>query len=1259
MEVANEGYSSLYLSSSTLDQNENSDPPFTQEVIFSHDGRTMRFTALIDTGAQGSLFIDETAAQQISDGLDLPTVPLLRPKFIRGYNSPRVKIKEAIFPTMTLQGHTQSLAPLLVTPMNQHEVIIGKTWLRRHGVSLDLVDGSLSFRQGYCDCQPSRNSPGNLKAVGNNKSPPEPVKPAPTTPPFMPTKILKRPSNHQPPSVENSEEPEESEKPKKTKKKDELEVAQIGAAPFMTLARNKECEVFAITMRDINQHLEKQKKPLTDPREILPPEYHDLLDVFSKKASDELPPHRSYDHRIELEGDPQEHLKNAPLYHMSNEELAVVKKYLEENLGKGFIRASCASIASPVLFVRKPGGGLRFCVDYRKLNAITKKDRYPLPLIEETLNQLMKAKFFTKIDIRQAFHRIRMREGDEDLTTFKTRFGLYKYLVLPFGLTNGPASFQRFINDALWEHLGEYVTAYLDDILIYSDNLKEHRKHVRSVLVALRKAGLQADIDKCEFHTQEVKFLGLIVGVNGVRMDPEKIAAILKWEEPETVTQVQVFIGLCNFYRRFVKGFSRIAKPLHALTKKDVPFKWSDDCKRAFRKLQDRITNAPVLKHFDPKATTYVEADSSDFVNGGVLSQIDEHGEMRPVAFFSKTMNPAECNYDIYDKELLAIIRCLEEWRPELESCEHPIKILTDHKSLEYFYTTKKLSRRQARWAQILSRYNFVIQYRPGKQNAKADALTRRPQDMPASDEDDRQRHQMQTLLPPERLDPQITKELELNPVSELNLFDQAIRLNQTNPEIQELRTQAIEQKDPAYTMKNGVLYYRDLIFVPEAEDLRERIVQTIHEQPTVGHPGIQRTLSTIRRSYYWPEMKKMVERCVNNCNTCRRAKAPRDQYNGKLQPLPVPDQPWEDIAMDFVTGLPESNGCDAIFVVIDRLTKMRHYIACKAGEQGTSAEQTAQMFLKHVWKHHGLPRSIVSDRGPQFVSGFWQALCQILQIKAKLSTAFHPETDGQTEAANKEMERYLRSYVNYQQDDWEPWLSMAEYAENAQISSSIGMTPFFANYGYEPRTEFDLRNLKNPSSTRERLEQGHAIAITQRMRQAWDNAKKAMREAQHKAALFADRHRKEVSYQVGDKVFLSTKNIDTTRPAKKLDWKMIGPFEIIRETNGSYELDLPESMKHKHPVFHPSLLRKAADDPLPGQVSQPDPPIEIQGEPEFGIDDILDSRKHYRRLQYKAKWTGYPAGAPENDVWYDASNFDNAKEVVEDFHSRYPHKPR
>lgn len=769
-------------------------------------------------------------------------------------------------------------------------------------------------------------------------------------------------------------------------------------------------------------HIQDSEVPLADSafdqselERKVPLKYHQYLDVFSKAASDELSPHRSYDHRIELEkGKSRSDLSFSPLYKMSVQELEVVKKYLEDNLSKGFIEPSQSPFAAPILFVKKADGGLRFCIDFRKLNFLSRKDRYPLPLIDETLSRLATAKRFTKLDIRQAFHKIRMDPESEDLTTFRTRYGAYKCKVLPFGLTNGPATFQRYMNDILFDYLDDFCTAYLDDILIYSENVEEHDMHVRKILTRLRDAGLQADIKKCEFDVTETKYLGFIVSTTGLKVDPEKTAVIHKWKYPTSVKGIQSFLGFCNFYRRFIRDYGKIAAPLNHLTRKGVPWNFDASCQLAFETLRDALVDAPVLQHYNPDLPCMLETDASDGVIAAILSQ-KHKDDWLPVAFFSKSLNSAEQNYTIHDKEMLAIVQSFHEWRAELSSVDQATPIYTDHKALEYFMTTKQLNARQARWAEFMSEFHFMITFRSGKENTKPDALTRREDEVQAQNIAKKEQR-IQTLLHESQVDPLLWEQAiqrqeptsiesiiaSISPIEVAqSIVDQVIAANRNSPSLQALRTQAqmaTPRERSGFELKERLLLYNNRLVVPDQRSLRAHLIREVHDQVSTAHPGRDKTIALLRPLYYWPRMLTDIATYCSNCHACRRAAIPRDKKPGFLTSLSVPEYPWQHITMDYCSFNVDKHGYDNVLVFIDRLSKQAISVPC---HKTVTATQMARLYIYHVYRYFGPPETMLSDRGPQFISAFWDEFNKILGTKIVLSLAYHPKTDGQTEIYN------------------------------------------------------------------------------------------------------------------------------------------------------------------------------------------------------------------------------------------------------------------
>jgi transposase InsO family protein len=1111
---------------------------------------------------------------------------------------------------MSIGGHHETL-PAFVTKLGHYPLILGIPWMRHHGVSIRFASNDVSFDSPRCVAHRTTLKPTSIKGV---------------TPPTQ-----------------------------------SLDIAIVSATSFQRLVKNKkqrygQLQLFSLSLYEINKALERKVIDEGDLKSLVPPQYHEFLPLFSKAVANHLPPHRPYDHKIPFKEGFEPPF--GPLYSLSRPELEALKAWLEENLSKGFIRASSSPAGAPILFVKKGDGSLRLVVDYRGLNEGTIKNRYPLPLVRETLMRLSKARWFSKLDVRGAYNLIRMAEGEEWKTAFRTRYGLFESLVMPFGLTNAPADFQRFINDTLSPFLDRFASAYLDDILIYSDTLEEHQDHLRQVLRRLSEAGLHLKPEKCEFHQREVKYLGLIIGIDGIRMDPDKVEAVRAWPTPEKLKDVRAFLGFANFYRRFIRSYSQVVRPLTRLTQKDVPFQWTKTEQEAFDSLKTCFTTAPVLRRFDHDRDVVVETDASDYVSAGILSQYDDDGVLHPVAYFSKKHSPAECNYEIYDKELMAIVRAFEEWRPELQSVENPVQVLTDHKNLEYFTTTKLLDRRQARWSQFLSQFNFKIVYRPGKSGGKPDSLTRRSGDLP-KEGDERTTENFSVVIKPH----QIVHLLADGPPAQppLPLGDEAVtlaRLFQEAYDADPFPSQVLRMLQDGVRHSRRItlaecaqerdrLTYRGKLYVPEYEPLRLHLMQQHHDAPVAGHPGRSKTLELLCRTYHWPKMRQDVERYVRNCHVCQRSRTGRHAPYGILRPLPIPERPWQDISMDFVTGLPWSQGCDAIWVVVDRLTKERHLIPCRTN---VDAAGLADLFIQHVFRLHGLPLTIISDRGPQFASDFWERICVRLGIERRLSTAFHPQTDGQTERINAVMEQYLRAYVNYLQDDWADWLPLAEFATNNQASEAHGSSPFFANKGFDPRYQFDL----SPAAPNN-VDDRRALTTARTLSEIHSHLRTELLRAQMRYQDNADEHRIPApNYQVGDKVWLDARNWKTRRPASKLDNKRHGPFEVTEKVSAyAYRLRLHEDM-HVHPVFHVSLLEPAPDDPYPGQRQDPPPPVEIEGEQEWFVDQILDSRLHgrWRKLQYLVKWTGY-----DRPKWEPAEMV-NGLEAIDRFHEAYPDKP-
>ena len=1040
---------------------------------------------------------------------------------------------------------------------------------------------------------------------------------------------------------------------------------------FDSVPKPQRLRIGKVSLDDIEKAL--RPRPQINVKDKLPKCYWPWIDVFSQVLADKLPPNRpGIDHRILLRKDAsgvEEQPPYGPLYGMNKEELLYLRKTLTELLDKNFIRTSQSPAAAPVLLVRKPGGGVRFCVDYRGLNELSVKDRYPLPLIKETLRNMGMARWFTKLDIIAAFHKIRIHPGEEWKTAFRTRYGLFEWNVTPFGLTGAPATFQRYINQTLREYLDDFVSAYVDDIIIYTNgSRKDHRRRVTQVLRKLKEAGLQCDIAKSEFEQQSVRYLGFIVRAGeGIHVDPKKVEAIRAWLVPTSVREVRSFLGFANFYRSFIPDFANISAPLVRITKKDINFEWDDACHQAFIVLKELFINAPILAHFEEGRDTVVEADASGWATGAVLSQVQDDGRLAPCAYLSQKMSPAEANYEIHDKELLAIVRALHEWRPELKMVPR-FTIITDHKNLRYFQKAQHLNERQMRWAGLLAEFDFELRYRPGKQAIRPDALSRREQDMPKDISDERLSNRFQVLIKHIKVAPGRTADNDSGTrpdfESDVSMFQQ---------EDQQREWVLARSKDRAYQTismalyenvrrlpsdigvktslaechldERGLLRFRDRVWIPESEGLRTSLIQQTHDSHITGHPGRDATYTILSRRFFWPNIAKDVRRFLRNCAVCGRSTIWRETKHGLLKPLPVPERIWAEISMDFITDLPPSGPYDKTncLVITDRLTKG----VILTGMCDTTAESVANVFMQNFYMHHGLPLAITSDRGSQFVSAFWSVVCERLSVVRRLSTAFHPQTDGATERVNQEVERILRVFTSYAQSDWDELLPVVAGSINNRDAASTGLSPFFFTHGYhiDPIALDDAIPIDRTT-----LPERSGHTFVDRLREATDWAQAAIGVAQERQQEQANRNRQPAPvYRKNDHVWLNLRNVRTQRPSKKLDW-LHAKYRVLEvPTPHTVRLEVPIGI---HPVFHVDLVRPAASDPLPSQAtddSQP-PPVSVEGQNEYYVEEVLDTRERRvgrgKRMEALVRWRGYaePSWEPLSAV-EDCSALDSYEE--------------
>ena len=953
-------------------------------------------------------------------------------------------------------------------------------------------------------------------------------------------------------------------------------------------------------------------------------------DVFPEEVPSELPVDRGIRHEIDLE--PGTKYCVTRQWPLPKDQVEAIDKFFEARRKAGHVRESSSPHCSPTFCVKKATGGWRIRHAFNKLNDATIPAQTPIPRKDMIIDSMSGSTKFSAMDLMDGYYQTLVRETDIPLTAVSTPSGmLWEWLVMPQGLKNAPATFNRMVSHIL-RPFRDFAPSYFDDVYIHSSardgktDLEVHRDHLRQVLEAMRANKLYANLKKCIFAASEIPVLGCFVGKNGVRPDPEKVKAIAEWPVPKNVKELRQFLGLANYLHKYSQNYAFQVRPLTQLLRDDVSWQWSSERQDAFDTVKKSLQEAPVLALPNYNKPFHVVCDASKFAIGCALMQHDDDDRERVISYQSRQLKPTESRYPVHDRELLAMKYALVKFRVYLMG-EPKFAMYTDHASLRHAVKTPHLSQRMARWLSFFAEYNFVVHYKPGKTNILADALSRRPDfDMQSPDT---------ASCAACRACSSCDAEANAIVRAQSPLPDDIRQAYQDDPDCKALLAyfsapsakalnalpSRLSSRIHRYSIADGLLYYttdpRDIsrIVVPLDEDLRTRLLYEFHDSPIAGHLGREKTFLALSRDFYWPHMYKWVRKYVRTCDMCQRVK-PSPSSQAPLRSLPVPQDNWVSVSMDFIFGYPpDKDRNTGIVVFVDRFSKMVHLCPVK---ETISAEETARIFIDTIFRHHGMPENIVSDRDPRFTSRFWRSLFQLVGTKLKMSTAAHPETDGQTERVNRVLEDILNSYVR-SFNEWSSFLPLAEFSLNNAVHASTGYTPFFLNSARHPRvpsllygsdstlTVGETSDSRPSSTTKSNNTSLHFVNATQveanfdeladidKMSKCETHAvhefilqrqsilrfvRDAIAEAVDKQKEQADRKgrkHKEV-FKVNDFVLLSTSNLPkhalSNMQSTKLQHRFIGPFKVLKRLGDAYTIDIPKRMR-LHPTFYVGRLKR------------------------------------------------------------------------------------
>ena len=803
----------------------------------------------------------------------------------------------------------------------------------------------------------------------------------------------------------------------------------------------------------------------------------------------------------------------------------MVQKLLDANI----IRKSQSEWSNPVVLVSYPGDKHRLCIDYRKLNEKTRKTVYPLPRIDEIFDMLGGSVYLTTLDLKSGYYQVPVKEQDQKKTAFITHSGLYEFKRLPFGVCNGPATFQRGMNQILFSSDHKAWEVLLDDIICFSKSFDEHMIHLRELLMRLRKANLKCSIPKCFFFYPELQYLGHVVSKDGLSPDPKKVEKLLQYPRPTTRKEVRQFLGLASYYRKFIPGFAKKSVYLTELTRENVKFEWSENAQIDFDFLRKVLSSEPVvLVHPNFDLEFKVQTDASNFAIGAILSQNDHAGRDHPIQYLSRKLRQNEIKWNTRDKEAIAIVWALDELRPYLIGKHFVLE--TDCKNLQWLMKAEK-PQRLVRWAMRLQEYDFTINHRPGKQNGNADALSRVIYDTDTAENIgvilDNDLPSVEELVEIQNMDPNCGIILQYLK-KQIGKTDQVRKLIQIKGKYLISKNSGLLQHQIGNTSPRTV--------VPSV--VKIRILKIMHDDQLAGHTGQNKTLKKVQERFFWPNMASDVSEFVKSCPKCQIRKPDDPKSHGKLQTFPS-DYPFDTVCIDILGPLPETSRFNKyVLVAIDRFSRWPELMPI----QDMTAQTVADNYFENIICRHGVPRRVLSDRGTNFMSEMFKKLNARMGSEKIFTTSYHPATDGSAERIIRFISCSLTAYLNSDQNDWDLYLQSVAFAYRTSFIDGIRNSPFKLLFGRQPSLPTDVIYSDPKSITEDRDE--YQIKHTEFIQKAFEEARKAQEKYTEKMKEKYDRRHKDIQFQLNDVVMLK-RAVPRKNRCKKLDPRFDGPYKI------------------------------------------------------------------------------------------------------------------